>query len=81
LFPDKVFVSAQNVLRRSSSSVRWSGAVIWSFCISVNPSYFPSVVSVKFRQVGIFGEKKLMSENRDMTCFWRGGERKEMNKI
>ena len=29
---------------------------------------------VRFRQVGIFGETKLISENHDMTCFGGVGE-------
>jgi hypothetical protein len=34
---------------------------------------FPSVISSGSRQVEILGEKKLMSENREMTLSWRGG--------
>ena len=55
--------SEQNVLRRSSSSFRCSGAVVWRFCISVSANPFLRFISlpvsdfVRFRQVGILGEK------------------------
>ena len=78
-FPDKVFYTKctdeefviGQVFRYRG--VQWCGSCRLLYLFVSNPFYFPSVIWSRFRQVGISGGKKWMSENRDMTLPWRRG--------
>ncbi len=81
--------SAQNVLRRSSSSIRCSGAVVWRFCISVSSNPFLRGISlpvsdfVRFRLE--FWEQKIIEWEHQWEPwhdpFLEGGKRIKMHKI